>query len=224
MLRWCWLGTAAPLAVLCLAIARHVRAEQTVVAGPHATILCSALRHLLSSCPQAHFFEAGTDVFSKTLGTPAFMGGCSAGRPPLLLAAVAAAERCCALRCQLACTDQVLHLPAFWPHLLQHRRCGLGSNTTACPQTCGLWESPSTPSSLATCPSRQASSRCHDAACRFTACLWAATCCMVLRWRQSSRPQQPLPGKKNGLKACSELGQTCMPQAPLDLDPALASA
>lgn len=103
------------------------------------------------ACPQAHFFEAGTDVFSKTLGTPAFMGGCTAWGGTFAHGCLHPwLDPVCA-RCLLSSTTPCL--PSN--DLLQRPRCGQGSSTMACRRTCGRWVSPSTPSSSGTCPSRQ---------------------------------------------------------------------
>ncbi len=106
-------------------------------------------------------------MFSKTLGTPAFMGGWTAGVELVLAPSHPVVALCMGVLrdayAQAHCIATTCH------HLtshrtssplssvtLQHLRCGRGSSTTACRQTCGPWASPSTPSSSGTCPSRQA--------------------------------------------------------------------
>lgn len=107
---------------------------------------------------QAHFFDQGTDLFEKTLGTPAFMGAsgvgcvcvwwgggqlrrrqlasCALGAPWLAASSVAATRASAAPRGR---PDALPCCTCFAPPLLQPPRCGWAAPTTASLPTCGLW-------------------------------------------------------------------------------------
>lgn len=128
------------------------RERQPVLRVPCCVLATPPRCRLRFACPQAHFFEAGTDVFSKTLGTPAFMGGCTAWGGTFAHGCLRPCLDLVWAWCMLSPTTPCL--PSN--DLLQRPRCGRGSNTMACRRTCGRWASPSTPSSSGTCPSRSA--------------------------------------------------------------------